>query len=106
MSYYLEKSVPQRMFLPDDVIQIQVINEMPGTTNYCIHVKPIDLPLSTNGTYTHFVQLGETSQIKLLLGLSQSQKLVEEQSKLRLKKLGQQEQGTEKGTAAVTPEEI
>jgi len=36
VSYFLEKQVPQRLFLPDDVIQIQVINEGYGAENYCV----------------------------------------------------------------------
>ena len=76
---------------------------------YCIQLKPIDLPLSTTGTYTHFTQIGQTSQLKLLLGLKQSEKLMAEHRKLQKKKLGElQEQGASKNKELadiVSPEE-
>ena len=56
---YLPKVIPQRLFLPDDVIQIQ-INNM-ASNSHCILLKPIDLPLSTQQKYTHWAQLGVTS---------------------------------------------
>jgi hypothetical protein len=60
---YLPKTIPQRLFTPDDVIQIQITNTF--THSHCVLLKPIDLPLSLNGSYTHYVQLGNTSQLKV-----------------------------------------
>lgn len=73
------------MFTPEDVIQIQIIN-MVGNS-HCIQLKPIDLPLTINGSYTHFVQIGETSQLKLSLDYRQSEKLIAEENKIREKLL-------------------
>ena len=60
---YLPRTIPQRLFTPDDVIQIQITNTF--THSHCIQLKPIDLPLSLNGSYTHYAQLGNTSQLKV-----------------------------------------
>ena len=60
---YLPKTIPQRLFTPDDVIQIQISNTF--THSHVVLLKPIDLPLSLNGSYTHYAQLGNTSQLKV-----------------------------------------
>lgn len=56
---YVPKTIPQRLFLPDDVIQIQITNQM--THSHCVQLKPIDLPLCLSGAYTHWAQIGTTS---------------------------------------------
>ena len=53
ISWFLGKTVPQRLFTPDDVIQIQISNTC--KENHCIQLKPIELPLSITGTYSHFI---------------------------------------------------
>ena len=73
---YLPKTIPQRLFLPDDVIQIQILNTMIGS--HCILLKPIDLPLTTTQEYIHWAQIGTTSQIKIVINLKQSEKLMKE----------------------------
>jgi hypothetical protein len=49
---YLPKVIPQRLFLPDDVIQIQIINSFIGS--HIIQLRPIDLPLTTTQEYVHW----------------------------------------------------
>ena len=73
---YLPKTIPQRLFMPDDVIQIQIVNQMIGS--HCILLKPIDLPLTTTQEYVHWAQIGTTSQIKIVINLKQSEKLMKE----------------------------
>lgn len=59
----LGKSVPQRLFLPDDVIQIQISSPINLHSCHCILIRPFELPLSTKEPYIHWSQLGNTSQI-------------------------------------------
>ena len=51
----------------------------------------MDLPLSINGTFTHWVQLGTSSQFKIFIDLKQSEKYIKENKKT--KNAGMEEQG-------------
>lgn len=73
---YIDKVIPQRLFLPSDVIQIQINNKY--TSSHCVQLRPIDLPLTTTSTYTHYAQIGATSQLKLTINFRQSEKLMKE----------------------------
>ena len=61
----------------DDTIQIQINN--PYNDNHVVLLKPIDLPLMLGEKkYVHWAQMGPTSQLKLTVGLRQSDKLKKE----------------------------
>mmetsp|Transcript_25927 Transcript_25927/g.39748 ORF Transcript_25927/g.39748 Transcript_25927/m.39748 type:complete len:143 (+) Transcript_25927:451-879(+) len=50
---YIERVIPQRLFDPEDVIQISITNLV--NPSHCIQLKPMDLPLTNYKTYTHWV---------------------------------------------------
>ena len=77
ISEYVPKKIPQRLFMVDDTIQIQINN--PYNDNHVVLLKPIDLPLMLGEKkYVHWAQMGPTSQLKLTVGLRQSDKLKKE----------------------------
>ena len=77
ISEYVPKKIPQRLFMVDDTIQIQINN--PYNDNHVVLLKPIDLPLMLGEKkYVHWAQMGPTSQLKLTVGLRQSEKLKKE----------------------------
>ena len=43
-----------------------------------MQLRTIDLPLTTTTTYTHYAQIGATSQLKLTVNFRQSEKLLKE----------------------------
>ena len=43
-----------------------------------MQLRPIDLPLTISTTYTHYAQIGATSQLKLSVAFRQSEKLMKE----------------------------
>ena len=55
----MKRTIPQRLFTADDVVQLEILNEM--ADSHCIQIRPIQLPLKLNGTYTHWVQVGASS---------------------------------------------
>ena len=97
------KTIPQRLFTPDDVIQIQITNTF--TKSHCIQLKPIDLPLSLSGAYIHYVQIGNSSQLKVAVELRQSEKLLKEvEEQLATQYLEQGYKGEKKEVAALSAE--
>ena len=48
-SYY-EKVIPQRLFLPEDAIQVLLINS--EQQQHCVVIRPMELPLIANQTYS------------------------------------------------------
>jgi len=52
IQYYVPKTIPMRVFTPEDVIQITITNSF--TDSHVVQIHPIDLPLTLNGAYTHY----------------------------------------------------
>lgn len=60
MFEYVPKKIPQRLFLVDDTIQIQINNSI--ADSHVVLLKPIDLPLMLGDKkYVHWAQMGPTS---------------------------------------------
>ena len=61
-----------------------------------MQLRPIDLPLTTTTTYTHYAQIGATSQLKLFVNFRQSEKLMKELDAARELDLTEQGGGKDK----------
>ena len=50
--------IPQRLFTPEDVIQIEILNSIgvdSTASSHIIQIKPVELPLNEGSKYKHWV---------------------------------------------------